>query len=289
MGTYWTINPREYADPRKHGPEYLARARRATGPGDPSGGPSHGGDRPRGSAAAASGATADPAEPATDADADAADGDWAWSGRAQTTTGGDAAGWAARSWTYDTRDPGPTWTQGREGRATGTAPRSPWPAATDAPPLPDLEALLRRLSPGSLLDLARRRRRWRLVLALVAWPPIGYLLSTLVLDSTGCSSYTAACPEEIRVPLVLAQLLLVLVLFAVPTLTAVAGFGSLVAFAVALPVAAILSPGVGPRAPVTSMILDVAFVAAYVAGLAFAAWRLSRRSTAPDPATPPGP
>ena len=30
-GTYWTINPREYADPRKHGPEYLARARRAAG------------------------------------------------------------------------------------------------------------------------------------------------------------------------------------------------------------------------------------------------------------------
>lgn len=26
-GTYWTLNPREYADPRKHGPEYQARAR----------------------------------------------------------------------------------------------------------------------------------------------------------------------------------------------------------------------------------------------------------------------
>ena len=26
-GTYWTINPREFADPRKHGPEYLARGR----------------------------------------------------------------------------------------------------------------------------------------------------------------------------------------------------------------------------------------------------------------------
>ncbi|HET8786384.1 MAG TPA: J domain-containing protein, partial [Candidatus Limnocylindrales bacterium] len=24
-GTYWTINPKEYADPRKHGPEYQAR------------------------------------------------------------------------------------------------------------------------------------------------------------------------------------------------------------------------------------------------------------------------
>ncbi len=27
-GTYWTVNPREYADPRKHGLEYQARARR---------------------------------------------------------------------------------------------------------------------------------------------------------------------------------------------------------------------------------------------------------------------
>jgi hypothetical protein len=30
-GTYWTINPKEYADPRKHGPEYQARARRTSG------------------------------------------------------------------------------------------------------------------------------------------------------------------------------------------------------------------------------------------------------------------
>jgi hypothetical protein len=42
-GTYWTINPREYADPRKHGPEYQARARRAAevataGAGEPGAG-----------------------------------------------------------------------------------------------------------------------------------------------------------------------------------------------------------------------------------------------------------
>jgi hypothetical protein len=30
-GTYWTLNPKEYADPRKHGPEYQRRARRAAG------------------------------------------------------------------------------------------------------------------------------------------------------------------------------------------------------------------------------------------------------------------
>ena len=35
-GTYWTVNPREYADPRKHGLEYQARARRrAPVPRDP--------------------------------------------------------------------------------------------------------------------------------------------------------------------------------------------------------------------------------------------------------------
>ncbi len=28
-GTYWTINPREFADPRKHGPDYLARGAEA--------------------------------------------------------------------------------------------------------------------------------------------------------------------------------------------------------------------------------------------------------------------
>ncbi|MCU0506432.1 MAG: DnaJ domain-containing protein [Chloroflexi bacterium] len=30
-GTYWTVNPREYADPRKHGPEYLGRTSEWTG------------------------------------------------------------------------------------------------------------------------------------------------------------------------------------------------------------------------------------------------------------------
>ncbi len=32
-GTYWTLNPKEYADPRKHGPAYQARARRGSGDG----------------------------------------------------------------------------------------------------------------------------------------------------------------------------------------------------------------------------------------------------------------
>ncbi len=37
-GTYWTLNPKEYADPRRHGPDYLARARRAAGSDGPGAG-----------------------------------------------------------------------------------------------------------------------------------------------------------------------------------------------------------------------------------------------------------
>jgi Meckel syndrome type 1 protein len=63
-GTYWTINPREYADPRKHGPEYQARARRRTDPlaVDPAGfAPGPGAPAP--SSAEAPGSAAEPAPP----------------------------------------------------------------------------------------------------------------------------------------------------------------------------------------------------------------------------------
>ena len=53
-GTYWTINPKEYADPRKHGPEYQARARRAA-----SGQPAPGGDIASGSRSAPESTTAE--------------------------------------------------------------------------------------------------------------------------------------------------------------------------------------------------------------------------------------
>ena len=285
MGTYWTINPREYADPRKHGPEYLARARRAAG-GEPGPTPAGAGPAaPRGAGTAAPSAdpVADATEPATDADA--AEGAWAWSGRSQTTTGGDAAGWAARSWTFDARDAGPTWTPGPEPRRRPTASRPAAPPVTDAPPLPDLEALLRKASPASLLARARSHdRRWRLLIALVGWPPIAVAMGSLVLDSTGCSSYAASCPDGIRGPLLAAQLLVLAVLYLVPLAAAVAAFASLGALAIALPVATILSVGSGPRAPATASLLALAVVVAYLVAFAGAAWRLWRPARPPDPA-----
>ena len=73
-GEYWRVNPREYADPRKHGPEYLARAatraaaaadRRARQGSGTSHGPSKAESGPRGRQATPGGpARAWPDEPA---------------------------------------------------------------------------------------------------------------------------------------------------------------------------------------------------------------------------------
>lgn len=51
-GTYWTVNPKEYADPRKHGPEYTARwAARHGGTGAPTMAPPAAAGRPADTAA----------------------------------------------------------------------------------------------------------------------------------------------------------------------------------------------------------------------------------------------
>ena len=101
--TYWTINPREYADPRKHGPEYQARARRAaraeadgTSETAASAGPST-------AAGAATRDTADPPRtgPAPSSRPDRAEPDWGWSGSESTTTDGGAAGWGTHGWAYE--------------------------------------------------------------------------------------------------------------------------------------------------------------------------------------------
>jgi hypothetical protein len=279
-GTYWTINPREYADPRKHGPEYLARARRAAtadGEATPEGGVP-------GDAAGAPAAEPPPGD-GTQAAADAGEQGWHWTGSGPTTTGGDTANWAARAWTYDTRDPsGTTWTPGGEARARRASRGAP-AAGEDAPPLPDLESIARRASPASLLARARRPG-WhgRLLIALLGWPPIGFAIATLVSDSTGCARYAASCPDEVPGLLLIVQVVVIGVLYAVPVVAAVAAFATLASLAIALPVAAVLAVGSQPRGTGQTTLLGVATTLTYLAAFAGAASRLWRRPRAPDPA-----
>jgi curved DNA-binding protein CbpA len=271
-GTYWTINPREYADPRKHGPEYQARARRASREAGESTGDAVGDigvddtDRPIGDT------TGPESTPSGEAH-------WAWSTDphaeagpgGSTTTGGTE--WGTRSWRYDdgplddafgarSRPSG-----ARSGRAS---------ADRDDVALPDLESLGRRAAPRNLLALARRDWRWRLALATVGWPPIGYAVATLLNELTGCAAFSAACPEPVPLASMAIQPLVVVALFLVPPAAAVAAFASIVGLSVALPVAAVLSIGSGPDARVGGPILGVLVAAGYLVGLAWGAnavWR----------------
>ena len=262
-GTFWTINPREYADPRKHGPEYLARARRAV----------------RGERRAAGEPLPDEElgdEPDEPIDGDAA---WSWSASAPGTAGpgasttGGGADWGTRSWRYDDVPPVDTPGERQRNRAhAGTEA-----ASTDAEPLPDLESIARRFAPLHLLALARAGdHRWRLVLALVGWLPIGYAIGTLISTLTGCAALSPSCPEPMTMLPIAVQPLVIAGLFLLPPAAAVAAFAVVVALAVALPVAAVLSVGTGPGSRVGAPVLGAFVVVAYLVGLAWGAnavWR----------------
>lgn len=209
-GTYWTLNPREYADPRKHGPEYQARARRVDG--EP---------------------FAEPMPP------------------------------------------------------SGSAAPGPEPAT--AASLPDLESVARRFAPSRLLAITRRpARRWRLLLALAGWPPIGFALGSVLLESTGCARFAATCPEPARLVALAVQPMGVVVLALIPIAAAVTAFASIAAFAVAVPVAAVLAVGTVPEsragAPALGAAVTIAWVVALVAGTAEVL-----RAPRPEPADPPPP
>jgi hypothetical protein len=277
-GTYWTLNPREYADPRKHGPEYLERARRASPAAGAPDEPDVEGDPVPGTASPPGAAPAP--EPGAETGATGDPGRWRWSGSGRTTTDGGDAEWGTRAWTYDVA--GAAWSPGATpGTGPGTTGRRrPRPSARDeaeAPALPDLEALARRAAPRSLLALARRPdRRWRLLVALIAWPPVGYAVGTLLSSLTGCATFSAACPEPAPLLPLAAQPLVVAALLLVPPAAAMGAFASLVALAVAIPLAAVLSVGSLPEqqagAGVLGTLIAIAYLVALAAGIA-AVWR----------------
>jgi curved DNA-binding protein CbpA len=259
--TYWTINPREYADPRKHGPEYLARARRAAGLGPRADDP----------------ATAtDPIAPETEADGAPGEPRWGWRGTESTTTDGGDAGWGTHGWAYEEGEAAATPSGAHGGHGEARADFEP-------EPLPDLEDIARKASPRNLLELARRPGwRWRLVIALIAWPPVGYGVGTLISMMTGCAQFATSCSEPLPLLPLAVQPLIVGALFAVPPAAAVGASAALIAFAVAVPVAAVLSVSGAPGSRVGAVLLGVAVTLAYLVAMVAGAITLWRPRPADD-------
>jgi curved DNA-binding protein CbpA len=269
-GTYWTLNPQEYADPRKHGPEYQRRARRRTaGTGVDGAGqrPDEPWDDDLG----------EPVEPPiggpTDADGPTADGESAARGAAGRPPVGRRHFEQGR-----TRTAGST--------PASDAASSAWdhaaPSVGSSDESDGLDPFAAAAHVAASLAGTPRGFMARVGLALIGWPAIGLALTTVSGELTGCGRFAASCVDPFGVGTWLAQLVIIAILLILPSVAALSAVGSLVALAASVPTAVILSASGGSNEPAASAtILGVVLVLAYAAGVFVALVR--RRRIVPLP------
>jgi len=279
-GTYWTLNPKEYADPRKHGPEYQARARREL----------HGRDEagidPAGppSTAPPSASAGVPPEPA------AATGDepplathttssW-WEATAGHASRGEGAP-SARSRHGRPSGPAnenPTWFAGDAARpdsATGSRP------ATTAAGTSSDAAVPGRIGPGltpegileavrSWLDDDRPGAMGRIGRAIVGWAPIALGIGWVAGEISGCGRFAAGCDDAEIMSAWLVQIAALVALIVVGRLARIASVATLATLAAAIPAALLLSATGSPDDTAAGRIaLSGLLVIAWVVGLVF--------------------
>ena len=244
-GTYWTLNPKEYADPRKHGPEYQARARRAAE-----------------AAAAAAGVDAGPIDPTPASDAPAPDPTAPEPGASPSHT--TASWWAATDagLADDRRTADPT--------STPDGAPSPTPGSD---PLVD----------ATWLDVGRRSVIGRVGRAVAGWAPIALGLGWLVGEVTGCGRFSASCEPAAPPIMLIAQLAVLAVLLVAPRLASVAVVGALGALVAAIPGALVLaSMGGASDSSSSRAVLAIVLVGGWLTGIGLGLIREIRRARPAD-------
>ena len=202
-GTYWTLNPKEYADPRKHGPEYQARARRAA------------------AAADAKAAAGDPVTRSAATSSTNPTGTW-W----EATDGG------APSADPDVAPPAP------EEAAPAPAPD---PATEAGPPPGPPPPRATTHDPVAWLETGSTTLVGRVGRAVVGWAPIALGIGWLVGELTGCGRFSATCDPAAAPVTVIAQLAVLVLLLAVPRLAGAAVVAAVATLAAAIPGALLLA------------------------------------------------
>jgi curved DNA-binding protein CbpA len=251
-GTYWTLNPKEYADPRKHGPEYQARARRAderrtaTSPAPP------------GTLAAE--AEAEPAAPVAT--------------EPPTHT---ASSW----WQATTTEPAGTAT-----RRAGTAASTPTPPPTrppaSGPPSsaddagPSTDAMLDSIR--AWLDDRRPGAGARVGRAVIGWAPIALGIGWFAGEVTGCSRFSADCGPAVAPVSWAVQLGALVLLIAFSRLARVATVATIATLAAVFPASVLLLATFDPaNMDAGRAVLGGLMAIAWVAGIAVGAVREFRR------------
>lgn len=266
-GEYWIINPREYADPRKHGPEYQSRARKMA-------------------AEAASGTIVDEApfvatpveEAGFDADlnreafetrsaaADPRRGRTRSQRAAHATHAGNpvhakpAQSMRSVRRTPRTSDPSAAWDAARI-----RAARSDWQRTLGEPD-------------GNWLGGAGDDPVRRFGIALVAWPPIGLAAAAAIGEVTGCSAYAATCSGTDTLLPWLAQAGILGLLLLLPPLARLLAGGSVAILLALVPVTAFLLVVGGAGEPEAGFALAFLLGVAWILGVVGAIVAARRRS-----------
>ncbi|HSL77976.1 MAG TPA: J domain-containing protein [Candidatus Limnocylindrales bacterium] len=279
-GTYWTINPKEYADPRKHGPEYQARARRA--------------EQVRRRRGEISGETPDPeasSADASNAEAPITDASESPSGSAgvDPTPGGAAPGPPPPP-THTTS----TWWEATTGDATSTsttgAAASPYHAGSPASAPPQrLDDSAADLSTDAVIASIRG---WldddhptsvaRIGRAVIGWAPIALGGGWLAGEISGCGRFAATCSPAVAPLTWVAQLGLLLLLILLPRLARIGTVATIAILGTVFPASILLfATGDPAGAEWGRPILGGLIILAWVVGLGFGIVREARRATRP--------
>ncbi len=223
-GTYWTINPKEYADPRKHGPEYQARARRASAARPtPGASGSASADTTARDAETPIGATAEAEAAASAANRRGASGPSARHGAAPDPVH------ATSSWWDSTAGPSKgAADQPARSDTSGPAGEQPW---MPPGPVPDPARAAADLA-RALIDPHAGGLRGRVMRAFIGWVPIALGIGWLLGELTGCGRFAATCDPTTDPLILVAQggaLVALLLLPVVASLAAGAALGLLAA------------------------------------------------------------
>jgi hypothetical protein len=247
-GTYWTLNPKEYADPRKHGPEYQARARR-TGTGQP---------RPAADASDpsdAAGATPPPTHTTSS---------W-W----EATAGDPEARTEHRP---DARDRTGGAATGRSG-APPVPPTSPGerrPLAADAGREGELSTDAVLSSFRAWLDDDHPPIGARIGRAVVGWAPIALGIGWGAGEVSGCGRFAATCEPAVAPATLGVQIALLALLILLPRVARVATVATIGTLATVFPASVLLFATGSPEAMATGRtILGSLMVIAWTAALIY--------------------
>ena len=270
-GEYWIVNPREYADPRKHGPGYQQRGSRTSGAASE---PLVAGDArdetvidqrddPVGAASAAGRAEATAGPDPARAEA---------SGATASTSSRDARRWAATArpgWAAASAGAATT-DETRRGSARSRQAAGPGDAGFD--PLGPFAAAGRDWLGTPADDPIRR-----LGIALVAWPPIGLAAAAAIGEVTGCTAYSAECGGSDMLLPWLAQAAILGLLLLLPPLARLFVGGTIAVLLALVPITAFLLVVGAGGAPQAALVMAALLALAWLSGVGWAALAGRRR------------